>query len=152
VPTAKVPSTAPSLARSLVTMLPPVFVTQMLAPSKATPRGSGSTANVPSVVPSLARSLVTLLLSKFVTQMLAPSKATPYGLTPTAKLVGWLPSYQESRPTWSGLKYVPETTPLAANCVGASSAPCAFELAGNIKPVATAINRTELTLLKPCLF
>src|SRR5437016_1620156 len=79
--------------------------------------------------------------------MLAPSKATPYGLFPTAKLVGWLAWYQESRPTWSGLKYVPETTPLAANCVGANSASCALELAGNIRPATTPNNRTDLRLL-----
>src|SRR5258708_8860733 len=35
VPTAKVPSTLPVLASSLVTFLLPAFVTQMLAPSKA---------------------------------------------------------------------------------------------------------------------
>ena len=57
-----------------------LFATQMLAPSKATPRGSVPTAKVPSTAPSLARSLVTVLLLSFVTQMLAPSKATPSGV------------------------------------------------------------------------
>ncbi len=87
----------------------------MLAPSKATPIGPVPTAKVPSVVPSLARSLVTLLLLKFATQMLVPSKATPIGAAPTLKEFGWLPPCQESRPTWSGLKYFPDSTPLAAN-------------------------------------
>lgn len=39
------------------------FVTQMLAPSKATPTGPVPAAKVPSRAPSLARSLVTLLLA-----------------------------------------------------------------------------------------
>src|SRR5271169_251352 len=44
VPTLKLPKTMPSLARSLVTVLLPKFATQMLAPSKHTPRGSLPTA------------------------------------------------------------------------------------------------------------
>src|SRR5580704_15284720 len=40
-PTLKVPSAAPSLARSLVTLLLPEFDTQILAPSKATAVGMG---------------------------------------------------------------------------------------------------------------
>src|ERR1017187_5064945 len=44
-PAGKVPSTAPVLARSLVTLLPPKFATQILAPSKATPTGLVPTEN-----------------------------------------------------------------------------------------------------------
>src|SRR5258707_10880953 len=40
VPTAKVPRTAPSLARNLVTLLLPLLATQMLEPSKATAYGA----------------------------------------------------------------------------------------------------------------
>src|SRR5438132_1301032 len=67
-PTSKVPRFAPLLARSLVTL--PSLVTQMSAPSKATPTGNFSTGKVPRIAPSLARSLVTLLLPLFAVQML----------------------------------------------------------------------------------
>ena len=60
---------------SLETVLLPAFVTQMLAPSNATPKGNRPTPKVSSTLPSLARSLVTSLLPKFATQMLTPSKA-----------------------------------------------------------------------------
>src|SRR5258708_3699125 len=96
VPTAKVPSVAPLLARSLVTLLLPSFATQMLAPSKATNPGHAPTAKVPSVEPSEARSLLTLLLAASVTQMLAPSKATPKGKNPTAKVPSVVPSEARS--------------------------------------------------------
>src|SRR5260370_13876951 len=92
-PTAKVPSTAPSLARSLLTVLPLLFVTQMLAPSKATPWGPAPTAKgLPGWgAPSLARSLLTLLLL-FATHMLAPSKAIAVGLAGTGKMPRNAPS------------------------------------------------------------
>ncbi len=87
VPTAKVPSTVPSLARSLFTFLLFWFPTQMLAPSKATATGLSPTGKVPSTAPSLARSLLTLLGPRFATQMLAPSKTTPEEPPGVAKLV-----------------------------------------------------------------
>src|SRR5258705_190387 len=87
IPTVKVPRRAPSLARSLVTLLLCVFATQMLAPSKATAVGRLPTLKVPCTAPSLVRNLVTLELSEFVTQMLAPSKARPIGDVPTVNLV-----------------------------------------------------------------
>jgi hypothetical protein len=43
-----VKSGAPSRARSLVTVLPPAFATQMSALSKITPRGFAPTENVPT--------------------------------------------------------------------------------------------------------
>ena len=46
-PTAKVPSTVPSVARSLVTVASPLLATQMLAPSKTTPSGEEPTAKRP---------------------------------------------------------------------------------------------------------
>src|SRR5258707_620179 len=81
--TGKEPRLAPSLARSLITVLGFAFVTQILAPSKTTPNGLAPTLKVPRLAPSLARNLVTLLLPPFDTQMLAPSKATPIGPLPT---------------------------------------------------------------------
>src|SRR5437899_2822619 len=109
-PTVKVPSLAPLLAWSLVTS--PLFslATQISAPSKATPIGSLPTLKVPSLAP-LAASLVTVLLCAFATQMLTLSKATPTGFVPTLKGFGWLAPYNASRPTWSGLKYLPEASP-----------------------------------------
>src|SRR5260370_1054057 len=102
VPTAKVPSVAPLLASSLVTLLLLSFAAQMLAPSKATPKGKIPTAKVPSVVPSEARSLLTVLFESFATQMLPPSKATPVGSVPTGKLAVWLALYQCRMATWTG--------------------------------------------------
>src|SRR5215472_12988120 len=100
VPTAKVPSSAPSLARSLVTVLRPA--TQMLAPSKTSPLGLG-TAKVPSTVPSLARSLVTVwpagLVPVSVTQILVPSETTPLRkleAEPTGKVPNTVPSLARS--------------------------------------------------------
>src|SRR5262245_41011756 len=72
-PTVNVPSTAPSLALSFMTLLLPLFATQMLAPSKAIPAAPSPTVKVPSTAPSLVRSFVTLLLKKFATQTLAPA-------------------------------------------------------------------------------
>ena len=46
---------------SLLTVLLPSFVTQMLAPSKATPIGLAPTLKVPCRSPSLARNLVAVL-------------------------------------------------------------------------------------------
>ena len=48
-PTRNVPRVVPSLARSLVTVPPPKFATQMLAPSKAVAIGFAPTENVPKV-------------------------------------------------------------------------------------------------------
>src|SRR3989442_14935147 len=84
-PTLKVPSTAPSVARSLVTLLLPLFTTQMLAPSKANSKGPLPAGKVPRVAP-LLESFVTLLLPEFATQILCPSKATPTGRLPTPKV------------------------------------------------------------------
>jgi hypothetical protein len=50
-------------AYSLATVLAFPVVTQMLAPSKATPTGRPPTLNVPRVTPSLARSFVTVPLA-----------------------------------------------------------------------------------------
>src|SRR5205807_2589127 len=86
------------LANSLVTVLSPLFVTQMLVPSKATAFGSLPTEYVPTTAPVLANSLVTVLALKFVTQMLIPSKAAP------ASPLLLLP-----------LEKVPTTAPLLAN-------------------------------------
>src|SRR6266852_917062 len=102
VPTGNVPSTAPSLARSLVTLLLPAFAIQMFSSAKAKKRGSVPTGNVPSTAPSLARSLVTLLLLKFATQMLSPSKAKNTGALPTPKVVVRLALYQCRMAIWSG--------------------------------------------------
>ena len=55
------------------TVVPPKFVTQTLAPSKATPADSFPTVNVFRVAPVLAFSLVTVVALKSVTQMFAPS-------------------------------------------------------------------------------
>jgi hypothetical protein len=50
-------------------VLPLEIVTQMLAPSKATPRGFVPALNVPKLAPSPARSLVTLLLPLLTTHL-----------------------------------------------------------------------------------
>jgi hypothetical protein len=55
------------------TVVPPKFVTQMLAPSKATPAGSDPTVNVARVAPVVAFNFVTAAPLKSVTQILAPS-------------------------------------------------------------------------------
>lgn len=49
---------------NLITALLPLFVTQILAPSKATADGFDPTSYVPSTVPSLALSLVPPSLSR----------------------------------------------------------------------------------------
>ena len=67
----------PKGCHRLAMLLLPEFVTQMLAPSKATAYGLVPTANVPNVAPSLERNLVTVLLPAFATQTLNPSNATP---------------------------------------------------------------------------
>src|SRR5260370_1372793 len=92
VPTTKVPSTAPSLARSLVTLLPLTFVTQMLAPSKASAKGLVPTIKVPSTAPSLARNLATLAAPPCTIQMLAPSKAISLAPPGIAKVPNTAPS------------------------------------------------------------
>src|ERR1022692_4293956 len=59
-PAAKVPRTAPVLARSLVTVLSPLLATQILAPSKATPMGLVPTANCkPAVFAGYQRRIAT---------------------------------------------------------------------------------------------
>jgi hypothetical protein len=58
---------------SFETVVPPKFVTQMLAPSKAGLAGSVPTLKVPMVAPVLSFSLVTVAPLKSVTQMLPPS-------------------------------------------------------------------------------
>src|SRR5438105_405822 len=129
-PTAKVPSVVPSLARRLVTLLLPAFVTQMLAPSKAAPLGPVPAVKVPRVIPSLARSLVTVLLKLFATQMLAPSKAMPSGCFPTGKVPSSVPSLARNFITLLELlpafvtqmlapsKAASKVKPPAGNCVG----------------------------------
>lgn len=77
-------------------MLLPLFATQILAPSKATPTGVPPTLNVPRLAPSVDRSLVALLLPKFATQILFPSKARPAGAVPTAKVPRTAPSLARS--------------------------------------------------------
>src|SRR5579859_3372328 len=79
---------------SLETELLPLFVTQTLAPSKATPAGICPTPKVPSTAPSNARILVTLLLARplFATQMNPPSKARPSGAVPTGIIRSTTPS------------------------------------------------------------
>src|SRR6266581_3528538 len=94
VPTANVPRLAPSLARSLVTLSLPKFVTHTLAPSQATPSGKVPTGNVPRLVPSQARTLLTLLSLLFATHMFPPSKANPNGNGPAAKLAVRFAAYQ----------------------------------------------------------
>ena len=115
----QVPTQTPSLARSLVTVLLPLFATQMLAPSKAMPMGLEPALNVPKTAPSLARSLVTVLLSLFVTQMLAPSKATPAGV-PTGKVAGdWYAGNHFSSATCCGFTAITPSGPAltAVACV-----------------------------------
>jgi hypothetical protein len=82
-PTVIVLRVAPSLALSLVTLLPSKFPTQIFAPSKATALGAVPTVKVPRVEPSLALSLLTVLSCVSATQILAPSKATNSGSDPT---------------------------------------------------------------------
>ena len=72
-PTAKVPSTVPSLTLTLVTSLLLVLATHMFAPSKTKPSGLVPTATVLSTLPSLQRNIFTLLLVALDTQMCAPS-------------------------------------------------------------------------------
>jgi hypothetical protein len=87
VPTGKVPRLAPTLARSFVTLLLRAFVTQMLAPSKATSR-RGRLREAAEVAPVAGPQPVTLSSSRFATQMLAPSKATPIGNRPRGSYLG----------------------------------------------------------------
>ena len=77
VPTATLPSSAPSLTRSLLT-LSTLLATQRSVPSKRTPFGSGRcwlfrTAYCALVI------LLTVLVFQFATQMLVPSKRTLAG-------------------------------------------------------------------------
>src|SRR5437667_34277 len=62
-PTGKLPRLAPSLACSLVTVLLPLFVTQMLAPSNATPTGSANpvTAIPPRALYHFSRAIACVL-------------------------------------------------------------------------------------------
>src|ERR1035438_6447973 len=69
------------------TLLLNSFATQMLVPSKATPRGALPTAYVPSTAPVPASNLVTVLSPSFTTQIFVPSKATPIGELPTPPYV-----------------------------------------------------------------
>jgi hypothetical protein len=55
--------------QSLLTVPSSLFVTQMWAPSNATPPGLVPTGKVPSTTPSLARSLLTVSSSSLATQM-----------------------------------------------------------------------------------
>jgi len=64
-PTPNVPRTFPSLARSLVTV-PPLFGTQMFAPSKARAENVADILKVPACLPS---SLKRVTVSKLDTQM-----------------------------------------------------------------------------------
>src|SRR6266852_5881666 len=124
VPTGNVPSTAPSLARSLVTLLLPAFAIQMFSSAKAKKRGIVPTGKVPSTTPSLARSLVTLLLLTFATQMLAPSKATPNGFVPTPKVASSAPSLGCSLVTSLLLKFATQMlSPSMAKNTGALPTP-----------------------------
>jgi DNA-binding NtrC family response regulator len=68
-PAGNVPTSAPSLACSFVTLLLLLLATQMLILSNANATGLLPTANVPSFIPSLARSFVTVLLWLFATQI-----------------------------------------------------------------------------------
>ena len=99
IPVANVPRVVPSLARNLVTLSLPKLVTQMLAPSKATPSGEVPTAYVPNAPPSQTRSLLTLLPALFATQMLAPSNAKPNGNCHTNLAVRFA-LYQCKRAIW----------------------------------------------------
>src|SRR5690242_10109196 len=75
--TLKVARVAPSLVRSLVTVLSELLATQTLAPSKAMPDGEAvgePTVKIPRIAPSLARTFVTER-APFVTHRLVPSKA-----------------------------------------------------------------------------
>src|SRR5205807_2284936 len=81
---------------SLLTVLVPLFATQMLAPSNPTPIGLLPTEKVPRLAPSLARSWVTVVLPSFATQMLAPSNPTPSGALPTEKVPRLAPSLARS--------------------------------------------------------
>src|SRR5215472_3623228 len=149
VPTAKAPSSAPSLARSLVTVLRPA--TQMLAPSKTSPLGLG-TVKVPSTVPSLARSFVTVPSRLFATQMLVPSKATPVGPLPTLKVPNTAPSLARSLVTVWPAGVVPvsvtqilvpsETTPLRK---------LEAEPTGKVPNTVPSVTRSFLTLVEPRL-
>src|SRR5580704_10303115 len=102
-PTVKVPRTVPSLARSFVTvppLLPPPFVIQTFAPSKATALGELPTTKLPRFLPSLARSFVTQplpLALELGTQIFAPSNAIHHGNTPgTGNDPKFLPSLARS--------------------------------------------------------
>src|SRR5205814_10734520 len=117
------PTTLSPLARSLLTVLLPLFATQMLAPSKATPWGLEPTAKVPSSAPSLARSLLTSLLTAFVAQMLVPSKASAMGWVPTAKVMPLrFASYHFSNATCSRLM-LPSTSWLLLRLVSPDPSP-----------------------------
>ena len=68
------------------------FATQMLAPSKAIPRGRDPTGTVPRFAPSLARSFVTLFAPEFVTHTLTPSKLIISGPAAVGKTPKLTPS------------------------------------------------------------
>src|ERR1039457_2351597 len=164
-PTAKAPSTAPSLARNFEAVLPASSVTQILAPSKATPPGPPPAANVPSTAPSFARILVIVLpelelsIPVFVTQMLAPSKATSDGPTPTANVVVRLAGYHCRSATWSGLRVnTPETTlsgelcwaaPLPLNNI-VKVAAITTKVASNPKPLSNRLIIEFSSLIRIC--
>src|SRR5207245_6495434 len=89
-----VPSSLPSLARSLLTVLLSKFAVHMLAPSNATLKGNLPTGKVPSNLPSFVRTLVTVLPPVSVTHTWKPSNAIPDAKDPGSKrLIDWLTSY-----------------------------------------------------------
>ena len=84
-----VPSSVPSLARSLVTWLFPFRVTQIFSPSKARQLGVPgmgiSSSTVPPRLTFITESSL-LPIPVLATQMASPSKAIPRGKVPTEKV------------------------------------------------------------------
>src|SRR5439155_12144642 len=82
------PQASPLGTVYILETVPPILVTQILAPSNAAPKivlPAGSATKVPRFVPSLARSFVTLP-DEFLTQMLFASKDTTSGWLLTTKV------------------------------------------------------------------
>src|SRR2546428_759863 len=94
-PRSMLSSTAPSAARSFVTLSPPLFATQMLLPSNTTSVAPSPVGNAPSRVPSFA-SFITVWLKKLATHTLVPSNATPNGPSPTLYVATTRPSDSRS--------------------------------------------------------
>jgi hypothetical protein len=96
----------PSIARSLVTVLPNPLAAHMFAPSKAMPSGVLPTENVPTTAPSRVRILLTDLLPELAIQMSSPSNAMAVGPFTVLKVPNLCPLLARNLLTVASGKFV----------------------------------------------